>query len=73
MAHAAKLYPTGKLHLLKFEDLKAKIYLNLQTGYIIMAMVGTIKGNGAAFMRLIERILRGVWTPNAVEIMQPTL
>ena len=47
----------------------AKLY---PSGYVIMAMVGTIKGNGAAFMRLIERILRGVWTPNAVEIMAPT-
>lgn len=48
----------------------AKVY---PTGYVIMAIIGTVKGNGAAFMRLIERILRGVWTPNAVEIMAPTL
>lgn len=48
----------------------AKLY---PSAYITMVIVGTIKGNGAAFMRLIERILRGVWTPNAVEIMAPTL
>jgi hypothetical protein len=48
----------------------AKLYPN---GYLIMAIVGTIKGNGAAFMKLVERMLRGVWTPNAIEIMAPTL
>ncbi|RWS27278.1 trimeric intracellular cation channel type A-like protein [Leptotrombidium deliense] len=47
----------------------AKIYPN---GFIIMVAVGTIKGNGAAFLKLVERILRGVWTPNAIEFLAPT-
>lgn len=48
----------------------AKIYPN---GYLIMILIGTVKGNGAAFLKLVERILRGVWTPNAVEVLAPTL
>ncbi|XP_015910217.1 trimeric intracellular cation channel type 1B.1 [Parasteatoda tepidariorum] len=45
----------------------AKIYPN---GYLIMIIIGTIKGNGSAFLKIIERLLRGVWTPSAVELMQ---
>lgn len=68
VAHAAKIYPSG---------------------YLIMAIIGTTKGmflqsvklshsnsnsgNGAAFLKIFERILRGVWTPNAVEVLAPTL
>ncbi|XP_035229280.1 trimeric intracellular cation channel type 1B.1-like [Stegodyphus dumicola] len=45
----------------------AKIYPN---GYLIMIIIGTMKGNGTAFLKVLERLLRGVWTPNAVELMQ---
>lgn len=48
----------------------AKIYPN---AYIIMVIIGTLKGNGAGFTRLIERLIRGVWTPTAMEFMQPSL
>lgn len=48
----------------------AKLYPN---AYIIMIIIGTIKGNGAGFTRLMERLIRGVWTPTAMEFMQPTL
>ncbi|MCL4133680.1 UNVERIFIED_CONTAM: hypothetical protein GTU68_065028 [Idotea baltica] len=47
----------------------AKIFPN---GYLIMLMIGTIKGNGSGFLKILERLFRGVWTPNAVEILQPT-
>jgi hypothetical protein len=47
----------------------AKVYPN---GFLIMVIIGTIKGNGSAFLRLIERTLRGVWTPNAIEFLSPT-
>lgn len=30
-------------------------------------------GNGAGFLKIMERLMRGVWTPTAVEVMQPTL
>nr|NP_001299490.1 trimeric intracellular cation channel type B [Papilio xuthus]BAM19373.1 similar to CG4239 [Papilio xuthus] len=47
----------------------AKLYPN---AYIIMVIVGTLKGNGAGFTKLIERLVRGAWTPTAMETMQPS-
>lgn len=38
-----------------------------------MVLIGTLKGNGAGFTKLIERLIRGVWTPTAMEFMQPSL
>ncbi|KAG7160754.1 Trimeric intracellular cation channel type 1B.1-like [Homarus americanus] len=29
-------------------------------------------GNGSGFLKILERLMRGVWTPAAVEVMQPT-
>lgn len=46
----------------------AKLYPN---GYLIMLIVGTLKGNGSGFMKVMERFSRGVWTPTAFEVMQP--
>lgn len=46
----------------------AKLYPN---GYLIMVVVGVVKGNGSAFLKVYERLLRGFWTPTAMEIMQP--
>lgn len=37
-----------------------------------MIIIGTLKGNGAGFTKLFERLMRGVWTPTAMEIMQPS-
>ncbi|XP_068620325.1 trimeric intracellular cation channel type 1B.1 [Battus philenor] len=47
----------------------SKLYPN---AYIIMVIVGTLKGNGAGFTKLIERLVRGAWTPTAMETMQPS-
>ncbi|XP_050331255.1 trimeric intracellular cation channel type 1B.1-like [Bactrocera neohumeralis] len=47
----------------------AKLYPN---AWIIMIIIGTLKGNGAAFTKLIERLIRGAWTPTAMEFMQPS-
>lgn len=38
-----------------------------------MIIIGTLKGNGAGFTKLFERLIRGAWTPTAMEFMQPTL
>uniref|UniRef100_T1HGV4 Uncharacterized protein n=1 Tax=Rhodnius prolixus TaxID=13249 RepID=T1HGV4_RHOPR len=43
----------------------AKLYPN---AYVIMILIGTLKG----FTKLIERLIRGVWTPTAMEFMQPS-
>ncbi|XP_023223693.1 trimeric intracellular cation channel type 1B.1-like [Centruroides sculpturatus] len=45
----------------------AKIYPN---GYLIMIIIGAIKGNGSAFLKIFERLMRGIWTPTAIEFMQ---
>ncbi|KAG8041517.1 hypothetical protein G9C98_002810 [Cotesia typhae] len=37
-----------------------------------MILIGTLKGNGAGFTKLFERLIRGVWTPTAMEFMQPS-
>jgi len=47
----------------------AKLYPN---AYLIMIIIGTLKGNGAGFLKLFERLVRGVWTPTAVELMAPS-
>ncbi|XP_026320606.1 trimeric intracellular cation channel type 1B.1 [Hyposmocoma kahamanoa] len=46
-----------------------KLYPN---AYVIMIIIGTLKGNGAGFTRLVERLIRGAWTPTAMETMQPS-
>ncbi|XP_015119865.1 trimeric intracellular cation channel type 1B.1 [Diachasma alloeum] len=48
----------------------AKLYPN---AYLIMILIGTLKGNGAGFTKLFERLIRGVWTPTAMEFMQPSV
>ncbi|KAL0820361.1 hypothetical protein ABMA28_006255 [Loxostege sticticalis] len=47
----------------------AKLYPN---AWVIMIIVGTLKGNGAGFTKLVERLIRGAWTPTAMETMQPS-
>jgi len=42
------------------------------SGYLIAVIVGTVKGNGAGFLIIFERLMRGVWTPQAVEVLQPS-
>ncbi|XP_049877167.1 trimeric intracellular cation channel type 1B.1 [Pectinophora gossypiella] len=46
-----------------------KLYPN---AYVIMIIIGTLKGNGAGFTKLVERLIRGAWTPTAMETMQPS-
>nr|XP_037288460.1 trimeric intracellular cation channel type 1B.1-like [Rhipicephalus microplus] len=47
----------------------AKVYPN---SYVIMIVIGVVKGNGSSFLKVFERLLRGFWTPGAMEIMQPS-
>jgi len=46
----------------------AKLFPN---AYIVMIAIGAIKGNGAGFVKIGERLCRGVWTPAAVEFLVP--
>jgi len=46
----------------------AKLFPN---AYIVMIVIGAIKGNGPGFIKIGERLIRGVWTPTAVEFLVP--
>jgi len=47
----------------------AKLFPN---AYLVMIFIGTLKGNGEAFMRILERLVRGIWTPEAIEFLKPS-
>lgn len=40
--------------------------------YIIMALIGIVKGNGPGFTRLLERLVRGSWSMSVLEFMNPS-
>jgi len=40
--------------------------------YIIVAIVGVIKGAGYMYIRTAERLVRGLWIPSSNEILQPS-
>lgn len=41
--------------------------------YLIMVLIGAVKGNGQSIIKIGERLGRGVWTPEAVEVLRPAL
>jgi len=47
----------------------AKLFPN---AYLVMIIIGAVKGNGDAFMKILERLTRGLWTPEGVELLRPT-
>lgn len=47
-----------------------KIYPN---EWVIICVVGVLKGAGYYYMRMFERLVRGTWIPTSNEILQPTL
>lgn len=46
----------------------AKLFPN---AYLVMIMIGAVKGNGEAFIQIGERLCRGVWTPEVIEFLRP--
>jgi len=40
--------------------------------YIILVLIGSVKGTGSGFMHIIDRAIRGVWVPNTSEILNPS-
>ncbi|XP_074640899.1 trimeric intracellular cation channel type 1B.1-like isoform X2 [Tubulanus polymorphus] len=40
--------------------------------YIIIAIIGVVKGSGYTEMRIVERIIRGLWIPSSNEFLQPS-
>jgi len=41
--------------------------------YPVICLIGVIKGAGYYFMRIFERLIRGVWIPTSHEIMAPAM
>ena len=41
--------------------------------YVIIVLVGSMKGAGSGFLTVIDRIIRGIFLPNSNEILFPTL
>jgi hypothetical protein len=41
--------------------------------YIIVVLIGAIKGCGGSIMSSIDRFIRGVWLPNQHEFLFPSL
>ncbi|CAG0919355.1 unnamed protein product [Notodromas monacha] len=41
-------------------------------GYLPILIVGTLKGNGGNFMKVMERLCRGIWTPDVMETLRPS-
>lgn len=37
--------------------------------WFVMIAIGTVKGSGNSFVKVVERLFRGVWTPNAMEML----
>ena len=60
--HNCKAIYQGILHT-------AKIFPD---SYFIMAFIGVIKGNGPAFTRMFERLIRGSWSITVLEFMNPS-
>lgn len=71
------LYPMVLIASVLQEFLRVRfIYLGLQQAakvypgaYIIMLIGGAIKGNGYGFIRIVERLIRGKWSPQTNEIL----
>ncbi|CAL4121238.1 unnamed protein product [Meganyctiphanes norvegica] len=40
--------------------------------FVIMLIIGTLKGNGAGFMKIFSRLVRGTWSPSAIEVLSPS-
>lgn len=60
----------GRCHKIHHGVMHAsKIY---PSSYFIIVLIGTVKGNGSGLLKVMERMLRGIWQPGAIEFIQPT-
>lgn len=40
--------------------------------FVVMAIIGVVKGNGPGFCRTLERLIRGTWSLSSLEFTQPS-
>nr|CAI5828928.1 unnamed protein product [Callosobruchus analis] len=50
-------------------DHAAKLYPD---AFLIMIVIGIVKGNGDGFTRLFQRLVRGIWTPISIDFVHPS-
>jgi len=47
--------------------------MNLYPGsYLIIVIIGVVKGAGYQYIRPLERLVRGIWLPSSYEFLQPS-
>ena len=64
------LKEVNRCHKIRYGVMHAsKIY---PSSYFIIILIGTVKGNGSGFLKVMERMFRGIWQPSAIEFIQPT-
>lgn len=42
-------------------------------GYIVIVLIGALKGSGSGFLTVLDRLNRGFFLPNSNEILHPSL
>ncbi|XP_025111564.1 trimeric intracellular cation channel type 1B.1-like [Pomacea canaliculata] len=47
----------------------AKLY---PSAYVVIVVIGIVKGNGSGLIKNFERLVRGIWIPGSNELLQPT-
>lgn len=40
--------------------------------YVVMVLIGTVRGSGQGFTKVLERLIRGTWSLNVHEFMNPS-
>lgn len=76
--HASKIYPNGYVIMIAIGTVKGNIMMMIEIKIVPMfhsflLILLLVSGNGSGFMKLMERLMRGTWTPNAFELLTPTL
>ncbi|CAI9726718.1 trimeric intracellular cation channel type B-like [Octopus vulgaris] len=41
--------------------------------YLLIVIIGTVKGAGSGILKSFDRFIRGIWVPNSNEFLQPSL
>lgn len=45
---------------------------NYPGAYVLIAVIGVIKGSGSGFMKPFQRMVRGIWKPSESEFLKPS-
>lgn len=70
--HAAKLFPNAWVILFITGLVKGILQVSFNRVRFFNCHFCFL-GNGGGFIKIMERLVRGVWTPTAFEFLQPSL